>query len=237
LEVAWNRTRENGKIFDMSFLRQRVFLALAIMALFFHACREAPRNFIIFCAGDSITEQGYPRPLGILLKKNGVKAKIFNFGQSGNTSAEYLGFVKANLGKIGAAFPDIVLIELGTNDVRLDGDRVPKEAFERNLRELITIFSGLATRTGSRPALYLATIPPIPEGTVFPFGPESRRRVTEEINPAIRRIAEESGIVLVDNHEVFRAAPSLLPGVHPSPEGYQAMAKNWYGAIRIRLGR
>jgi lysophospholipase L1-like esterase len=220
----------------MDCVRRLAVFVLVFSALLF-SCHKAPRNFIILCAGDSITAQGYPRPLGLLLRKNGIKARVLNFGRSGNTSAEYLGFVKANLGKIGAAFPDIVLIELGTNDVRLDGDRVPTEAFERNLREVVTLFGGLATRTGSRPVLYLATIPPIPEGMVFPFGPESRRRVTEEINPAIRRVAEESGIFLVDNHKVFRAAPGLLPGVHPSPEGYQAMAKNWYEAIRIRLGR
>jgi len=196
---------------------------------------EKPRNVIILCAGDSITEQGYPPFLGGLLRRSGLRARILNYGRRGNTSAEYLDFLKTDVRKIDAERPDFVLIELGTNDVRLDGDRVSQDAFEKNLGEITTILGGLQTRTGGRPDLFLATVPPIPAGIPFPFGAESSRRVIEEINPAIRKIAAGAGFVLVDNHALFLAAPDLLPGIHPSREGYKAMAGNWFRALESRL--
>ncbi|NQT84955.1 hypothetical protein HQ563_18215, partial [bacterium] len=51
------------------------------------------------------------------------------------------------------------------------------------------------------------------------------------INPAIRRIAEENGLPLVDNFSLFTHHPDFLPGIHPSEEGYQALADNWYRSI------
>ena len=81
----------------------------------------------------------------------------------------------------------------------------------------------------------LATIPPVPPGTPLPFSDESIRRVEEDINPAVRSLAAEESLPLVDNHGLFLSRPELLPGVHPSREGYQALAANWYGALRPRL--
>ncbi len=196
---------------------------------------EKPRNVIILCAGDSITEQGYPPFLGGLLRRKGLRVRILNYGRRGNTSAEYLNYLKTNAGKIDSERPDFVLIELGTNDVRLDGDSVSRDAFEKNLEKIVTILGRLQTRTGGRPDLLLATIPPIPNGMPFPFGAESARRVVEEINPAIRKIAARCGLVVVDNHALFLAAPDLLPEIHPSRQGYKAMAGNWFRALESRL--
>lgn len=201
------------------------------------SCAGPERGVIILCAGDSITEQGYPRYLRADLRTDGIRARVLNYGRSGNTSAEYLAFLKGTGDKLRAERPDIVLLELGTNDVRADGDRVDAADFERNIREIVVIFKGFRTRAGGAPGIYLAAIPPIPEGTPFPFGPDSGARVDAEINPAVKAVCADLGLGFVDNHTPFVRAPELLPSVHPSPEGYKAMAATWYAAIRERVPR
>lgn len=201
------------------------------------SCSRPERGVVILCAGDSITAQGYPRYLRAALRADGVRARVLNYGRSGNTSAEYLAFLKGNETGLRAERPDIVLLELGTNDVRVDGDRVTAAGFESNIRAIAGILKGFRTRTGEAPAVYAAAIPPIPEGTPFPFGPDSPARVDAEINPAVKAVCADLGLGFVDNHTPFVRAPELLPGVHPSPEGYKAMAATWYAAIRERVPR
>lgn len=210
-------------------------LLVALAAL--SSCRERQGNIIIFCAGDSITEQGYPSFLEESFQDEGVEARVLNHGRSGNTSAEYLRFLKGNFDTLRVERPDIVLIELGTNDVRVDGDRVSREEFKKNIREIIRLFRDFKTRSGKRPAILLASIPPVPDGAAFPFGPESGPRVIAEINPAIQAVCTETHSVFVDNYSIFAGSPSLLPGVHPSPEGYRAMARNWHMAIKPLIAR
>jgi lysophospholipase L1-like esterase len=213
-------------------VRQSVAGRLIVVVLgAFCSCSSPERGVIILCAGDSITEQGYPRYLRAALRADGIRARVLNYGRRGNTSAEYLAFLRESGARLRAERPDLVLLELGTNDVRVDGDCATAEDFTRDIREIVRIFKGFRTRAGGAPAIYLAAIPPIPEGTPFPFGPGSAARVDAEINPAIRAACADLGLGFVDNHSLFAASPDLLPGVHPSPEGYRAMAANWCAAI------
>jgi lysophospholipase L1-like esterase len=209
-----------------------VFFAV-LLALCF--CESWSSGIIILCAGDSITEQAYPRFLQRALKKEGLRARVLNYGKSGYTTGEYLKFLRGRLEKVKAESPDFVLLELGTNDVRVDGDRTSLADFERNLREIVGIFQGCRNRRGGPTAVLLATIPPVPENTSYPFSPESIRRVVGEINPAIRAVSAESALPLVDNYVLFASAPDLLPGVHPSREGYRRLALNWFQALRPLL--
>jgi len=190
------------------------------------------RGLIILCAGDSITEQAYPRLLEHALKEEGRRVRVLNYGKSGYTTGEYLKYLRSGLEKIRAESPDIVLLQLGTNDVRIDGDRTLLPDFERTLREIVAIFQEFANRAGGRTRVLLATIPPIPADTPYPFSPASARRVVAEINPAIRKIAAELNLVLVDNYGLFVEAPELLPGIHPTSEGYQRLSANWLRALR-----
>jgi lysophospholipase L1-like esterase len=219
-------------------VRRSVAGGLIVAALgAFCSCSRPERGVVILCAGDSITEQGYPRYLRAALRADGVRARVLNFGRSGNTSAEYLAFLKQSGDRLRAERPDIVLLELGTNDVRVDGDRVTAADFEKNIREIVGIFKGFRTRADKPPAVFLAAVPPVPERSPFPFGPGSAARVSAEINPAVRAVCADLGLGFVDNYALFAASPDLLPGVHPSPEGYRAMAANWYAAIGDRARR
>ncbi len=212
-------------------------LVLAALAAVMVSCSRAPRRTVILCAGDSITELGYPSFLEGLLKRQHLPASVLNYGRKGFTSGEYLRFLRKNKARLEALKPDVVLLELGTNDVRLDGDLTPTPEFDRNMRAIIGLLRTFRSGTKEPPVILLATVPPVPESAAPPFSPESGRRVREEINPALSRMALELGLPLVDQYAVFTASPGLLPGVHPSPAGYREMARRWRTALEPYLGR
>ena len=199
------------------------------------SCSSPPENYIILCAGDSITEVGYPPFLDRLLKVEGIRARVMNYGKSGHTSGEYLRFLQEKKSELAKHQPDFILLQLGTNDVRIDHDQTSAEDFYDHMKEIIRLFRDFITRTGKKPRILLATIPPIPEGTPFPFSPKSVNRVTEEINPLIQKLAEEEKCSLVDNYSILLSSLQRLPEVHPSDQGYEAMAKNWHNVL-IKLG-
>lgn len=212
-----------------------ILIALALVAGLGAACsgRPEPAGTIILCAGDSITELGYPRFLSRQLRGDGLSVRVLNEGKSGHTSGEYLDFMHRNLQRLKALQPDVVLLQLGTNDIRVDGDHTPLEDFERNMRAILDLFDGFRSRSGRPPVVLLGTIPHVPEGTPWPFNPDSIPRVENEINPAVRALAAERNLTVVDNHAVFAARPDLLrpADVHPTPDGYRALAASWYSAL------
>lgn len=196
------------------------------------ACSSPPTGTIILCAGDSITQVGYPKFLRSILRGEGIRAKVINEGRSGFNSKEYLVFLRKNKTVLEDNHPDFILLQLGTNDVRTDHDFTPADEFYANMKEIIRLFRDFKTRTGKNSRILLATIPPVPDGTPFPFTPDSAERVEREINPLIHTLAEEENISLVDNYSVFLRSPHLLPEVHPSNQGYAALARNWYSALK-----
>jgi len=206
-----------------------------VIILLLSSCSGSPKGIIIFCAGDSITEADYPRFLHQILKKDGIRAKVLNYGRSGFTSGEYLNFLRKNKNRLTAEQPDFILLQLGTNDVRFDHDSTSGEEFYSNMKETIKIFGSFRNRSGKESTILLATIPPIPDGSLFPFTSESQSRTTEEINPFIKRISDEEKVILVDNYTFFVQSPHLLPEVHPSREGYRHLAQNWHDALKPLL--
>lgn len=215
--------------------RARVFFLLAAVILGQAACLAGGPGLIILCAGDSLTAQGYPPYLRRILVRDGIRSRVANYGRSGATSGEFLAFLEEEEDRLKEERPDVVLVALGTNDLRTDHDFTPTEIFRRNLQAIIERFRTFRSRSGRIPLIVLATIPDIPLGDLRNFDGNSARRVEDEINPAIRDIAAAAGLPVVDNHAVFAGRPDLLPRVHPAPEGYRAMAENWRKALRSRL--
>jgi len=207
------------------------FFLLAGLFLSLSSCRPTSSAYIILCAGNSLTGEGYPPYLGRLLRQRGWRVKIYNYGRNGHNSGEYLNFLRKQEAYLKNLQPDFILLELGTNDVRLDGDYTPLECFVKNMREIIKIFSDFKTRRGEKARLMIALIPPIPERAQYPFSPESSRRVEAEINPALLKLARENNLPVVDHWHLFRRKPELLPDVHPEAEGYREMARTWFEAL------
>ncbi len=209
-------------------LGRAFFILFLFVFVGFRAPRPSNRGIVVVCAGDSITAATYPDFLEKLLNQGGVRAKVINRGRNGNTSGEYLSFLLKSQGDLALARPDFVLLQLGTNDVRVDGDSTSTEAFESNMHEIVAIFRTFRNLDGERAIVLLATIPPIPPGVGFPFSAKSRERVAAEINPLLRTISQKENITLVDNYSLFAASPELLRDVHPNQEGYRRLAQNWY---------
>ncbi|MEE9503418.1 MAG: SGNH/GDSL hydrolase family protein [Candidatus Aminicenantaceae bacterium] len=205
---------------------------LLILLLFFPFCSSSPQGFIVLCAGDSITAADYPRFLQRRFDQDGILVKVLNYGRSGDTSGEYLAFLKKNTQILSKEHPDFILIQLGTNDLREDQDNTSATQFSANMKDIINIFSGFKTRSGKTPQSLIATIPSIPENSPSPFTEKSHRRVRDEINPIIRQIADDQGLVLVDNYTLLLDQSHLLPEVHPSREGYRQIALNWYNSLK-----
>ena len=68
---------------------------LALALVYFYSCSSSPPGLIILCAGDSITAAEYPRYLQRSLRGDGIRVQALNYGRNGNTSGEYLDFLKA----------------------------------------------------------------------------------------------------------------------------------------------
>lgn len=201
------------------------------------ACSKPQPGTTILCAGDSLTERAYPRHLGRIARAAGLRVRVLNYGRSGFTSGEYLGFLRKKNGLLAAERPDAILLQLGTNDVRVDGDKTSTPDFERNMNAILDILQDFRSRAGRAPVILLAAVPPVPEDAGFPFSAESSRRVREEINPLLKRIAGKRAIPFVDNYSLFIRSPRLLPGIHPSDDGYRELAANWYRALKPYLPR
>jgi len=212
-----------------SLVRTFVLLVLHLLSL---ACRREPAlpaltgRPVILCAGDSITADVYPLLLKEMLERDGLRVQVINAGVKGDSTAEYLGFLERSR-IVERSEPKWVLLQLGTNDVRIDSHDTPLPRFRRNLEAILDRIGRQRNRDGSVPRVLLATIPPIPSDVRWHFNAASRARVEAEINPAIRAIARERGLILADHHALFAARPELLPDVHPSPEGYRELAAAW----------
>jgi len=217
-----------------------VLLAIVVtgmVVLYFYfspAGSQGKKYYKILCLGDSLTQSRYgqyPRHLERRLQKAGIRANVYSGGRPGHTSGEYRRFLKESdlLGRID---PDMVIIMLGTNDVRIDGDSTPLAEFMANMEEILR-----QVKQGNRPSrparqVFLATIPPIFHCDLATFNEVSQRRVTEEILPAIRRLAKQEGVHLLDVYGFFSGRPELLPGIHPTDKGYAEMAGFISRAIR-----
>jgi len=109
---------------------------LAFIALWPAGAAEA-RTIRIVAFGDSATsgwlvkrEEAYPAQLQALLRKKGYDVSVTNAGLPGDTTAGAL----ARFGQAIAPGTDIVLVEFGTNDLRL---RVPRQTMRANLSKLV----------------------------------------------------------------------------------------------------
>jgi len=182
---------------------------------------------VILCAGDSITAAKYPGYLQQLMEKDGLLVQVINAGRRGDSTAEYIRFLdKSRI--LERTDPSWVLLQLGTNDLRIDSHATTTGQFIKNIEAILDRIERHHRPDGSSARVILATIPPIRLEIRWHFDVSSRVRVEAEINPAIRDIARRRGLILADHHAIFAARPELLKDIHPSREGYRVLAAAWY---------
>ena len=219
-------------------------LILFCMLLTFIACGHSPiaakraviaeRTVIIMAAGDSITAESYPMRLQGLFDQDHKNVHVDNYGQFGFTSGMYLDYLRTS-DVINQINPDFVLLQLGTNDVRVDSDHTPTPLFVNHMNSIIDLFQQHRNPYGRHPLVILSTIPPIVKIAPHYFTEESQLRVTQEINPALFEIALEQQCPIIDTYELFIRYPDALPEIHPNELGYQLMADNWYAFLQPLL--
>jgi acyl-CoA thioesterase I len=182
------------------------------------------------CVGDSITfgydldpSEAYPSVLGELL---GDRFVVGNFGQNGVTALENgdnpirnaIVFTQSN-----EFDPDLVVIQLGTNDSKPDNWGPHEGEFEGDYEDLVEHYRSLG-------ATVMISIPP-------PAYMATSYWQIELVVPHIRAVAERLGAPVIDVHEALSGHPELFPadGVHPNADGARAIAETVADGVRAQL--
>ena len=171
--------------------------------------------------------------------------EVINAGRGGHNSRNLLARLDRD---VLAHKPTLVVLMVGTNDVLNHGNAVPLKEYRANLLKLIKAIRAARSR------VLLMTIPPCHEPYLLerhpasfyqPDGPSGRVR---KANRIVRDVAKATRTPLVDVFGLFEAKGNVgeaaeswirnpansraRDGVHPTAEGYRAMAEAIFAAIR-----
>jgi lysophospholipase L1-like esterase len=191
--------------------------------------------------GDSITfgtpdpsYGGYRHLLGALLESDGYSIDFVGSRQNGNgiipdsdneghpgwTILQVKSGIEAN-GSLETYRPDIILLHIGTNDIR-QGD--------------------VASATGNLSALLDDILVRVPQtriivAQIIPFrrGPDPEHRSYNAAIPGIVA-AKGSRVTMVDMQNILSKS-DYADGIHPNASGYDKMARAWEPAIRAVASR
>ena len=115
-----------------------------IIALLTLALQSNARQPVIVALGDSMTagygvapESSYPAQLEKQLRTRGLNYRVINLGVTGSTTTQALSRMNRAL----SAQPDIVIIQLGGNDI---SQGIPRDVSRQNLRTMIERFDQAA---------------------------------------------------------------------------------------------
>ncbi|WP_044303751.1 GDSL-type esterase/lipase family protein [Rhodopirellula sallentina] len=189
----------------------------------------------VACVGDSITfgfaiedreHQSYPAQLAHAL---GDGWSVGNFGRNGRTvlkqghapywdTREYKAALAMN--------PDIVIIKLGTNDLRPMNWEKHQADYVSDYVDLIRSFQDL----DSEPKIWICyPVPVYPGHDKFKFGNEV---IVNELIPKINEIAEQTGVSIIDLNTALSGKKKMFPdSIHPNAEGAKEIAKQVANAI------
>jgi len=189
---------------------------------------DYPSRIRVACVGDSITyglgianreRNGYPAQLATLL---GEHWEVRNFGFSGafaikDSTKPYL--LLPVFDEALAYEPDVVIIQLGTNDTNAKTWPAHHQQFITDYLAIIRRFQGLRTK----PRIYLCR--PVPlfrdRGKVY----DTDKILTEEVIPKINAIAAQNHLPVIDLYAALNGNPEKFwDGVHPNADGARLMA-------------
>jgi lysophospholipase L1-like esterase len=208
------------------------FIALVIVLLA-HVSSAATaaeaRVLRVACVGDSITAgsnvedpatASYPAQLQALL---GPSCAVQNFGVGGRTLLRQQD--PFDIAPALQAHPDIVVIMLGTNDARRTTWEAHGSAFVSDYLGIIAEFRALRPA----PRIWLCLPPPLFPGQWGLTEPV----LADQVMPAIRAVAAETKLPLIDLHAALSARASDFPDtVHPNAAGYRTIAETVARALR-----
>jgi len=191
------------------------------------------RAIRIACVGNSITwgsgiedrdQNSYPATMSRIL---GNKFDVHNFGVPGATllkHGDHPYWETAAFKEAQDFNPDVVIIKLGTNDSKPQNWKY-KDEFMYDLKAMISKFNYIP----SKPQVWLCTPCPVYGDGQWGITPKV---VEDEIIPAIRLVAEEGRIPLIDIYSALNHHAEFFPDlVHPNAEGAERMARTIAGAL------
>lgn len=186
----------------------------------------------VACIGNSITAgyglpnssyQAYPAQLGALL---GTGFSVNNYGESGKTMSQ--ASVNTYWGTNGynnaVAFdPQIVIINLGTNDADPVRWNVYGADFDDDYKAMIDVFR----QNGKNPIIFVCRTSP-------KFANDAQSTIIkDEVIPIINQVSTDKGTYIIDFYNNLLTAGSSFPdGVHPNFDGSALMAQIAYNAIK-----
>ena len=186
-----------------------------------------------FGYGDSITAgdgssdgQGYALKLQSLLAPHFGYAEVVKFGRSGTNSAQGLERIRTWLRTYS---PSYVMILYGTNDWQDQTcqNKGPSACFT------IDSLDGMIDVARNYDVLpVLGTIIPVNPA----MAPPGRQQWIDEMNVAIKALAQRRAVDLADVNAEMKAGSASLASlyfddVHPNDAGYQVLAQGWFKAI------
>ena len=197
-----------------------------------NASQEELQQPKIVCYGDSITKRAYPDILATL-----VNAEVVRSAVAGHSTGQAMPRLKS---EVLANSPDVVVILFGTNDIRVDNDRVhvPRDKFRANLTKMVTE----CQKAGAK--VVLCTLPPINEKVYFTRHDEKVYQenggLTSLINDyrtITKEVAAINNASLVDLNGLLADESEFLgkDGIHPSEMGNAILANHVAAAVRPLL--
>jgi lysophospholipase L1-like esterase len=171
-------------------------------------------------------KNSYPSVLQGLL---GPDYEVRNFGYN-DASARFdadTPYVKKQVYQKSLAWnPDIVLLMLGSNDTkRRNWD---PDIFRRDYAALVDSYQALP----SAPRVILIAPIRIFQPLTIPVLGLYYETMETGVRPAIREIAAEKGLELVDLVDLFPDSKYMMDGVHPQSAGARMLAEAIYSAIQ-----
>jgi len=228
--MAWNKLRLSIKYINMkkrltttrlrkAYLTSWLLSIVALGASVSHAQIRVTTIGASVAAGYGVAlSESYPSQMGVILGSNWA---IENDGESGSTLLEHGTYPYKNLDgykRALASNPDIVTIELGSNDSK-PGNWPIYNQFVSDYSRLIDTFRALP----SHPVIYICL--PIP---AYKYNFEiSDSVLTYGILPMVRQVAALKNVTLIDlntplrNHEDWYQED----GIHPNATGARKIAE------------
>jgi lysophospholipase L1-like esterase len=220
---------------------QKQFTAIlcVVVILLFTCCITSPNQPVreadyrspirVACIGDSITfgfgikdreHDSYPARLSALL---GDKWEVRNFGVGSATALKQGGrpYMHEQAYRDALAFkPDVVLVQLGTNDTNEKDWPKHKREFTADYLNLVESFA----RLESKPRIYLCRPVPLFRDRRKKY--DNDKVLKEEVIPRINDVARRKHLPVIDLYSSFEDKAALFfDGVHPNKKGAQIMAE------------
>lgn len=186
----------------------------------------------IVCFGDSITKRSYPEIIARLTNSEVIKSAV-----AGHSTGQAMSRLKPQVLDLD---PDIVVVFLGTNDIRVDSARVhvPRDKYRENLTKIVT-----SCQAGGAKVV-VCTLPPIAPKPFF----ERHEKATYDEHGGLdalmadyraiaMEVAKDNGASVVDLNRLLLDEPRWISsdGVHQSDFGNTVIAGHITAAVRPLL--